>query len=215
MLAAEATAAALAEGRSGDELTAYPEAFRASWLFDELERARNFKPLMAKGLWKGSLLFGIDQQVFRGKAPWTLRLGADHAKLKPAAQCAPIDYPKPDGVLTFDRLSSVYLSNTNHEEDQPCHLTLKDPTVPIRINLAPEVDLPAALALLTQAHERGADPHNILADMLEQVHSLTRFAAIPALARDPALPENERVRGAALAAALSVPMLARAWQMLL
>ena len=135
MLAAEATAAALAEGRSGDELTAYPEAFRASWLFDELERARNFKPLMAKGLWKGSLLFGIDQQVFRGKAPWTLRLGADHAKLKPAAQCAPIDYPKPDGVLTFDRLSSVFLSNTNHEEDQPCHLRLKDDKVPVALNL--------------------------------------------------------------------------------
>jgi electron-transferring-flavoprotein dehydrogenase len=135
MLAAEATAAALAEGRSGDELTAYPEAFRASWLFDELQRARNFKPLMAKGLWMGSLLFGIDQQVFRGKAPWTLRLTADHAKLKPAAQYTPIDYPKPDGVLTFDRLSSVFLSNTNHEEDQPCHLRLKDEQAPVAHNL--------------------------------------------------------------------------------
>jgi len=135
MLAAEAVAAALAEGRQGDELTAYPEAFRNSWLFDELYRARNFKPLMAKGLWLGSLLFGIDQMLFRGKAPWTLHLTADHSKLKPAAQCTPIEYPKPDGVLTFDRLSSVFLSNTNHEEDQPCHLRLKDPAAPIAHNL--------------------------------------------------------------------------------
>ncbi len=136
MLAAEAAVAALATGRAGDELTAYPEMFRQSWLFDELHQARNFKPLMSKGLWLGSLLFGIDQQVFRGKAPWTLGLTADHGKLKPATQCTPIDYPKPDGTLTFDRLSSVFLSNTNHEEDQPCHLRLKDPAVAISLNLA-------------------------------------------------------------------------------
>jgi len=136
MLAAEAAVAALAAGRAGDELTAYPELFRQSWLFDELHQARNFKPLMSKGLWLGSLLFGIDQQVFRGKAPWTLGLAADHGKLKPAAQCPAIDYPKPDGVLTFDRLSSVFLSNTNHEEDQPCHLRLKDPAVALSLNLA-------------------------------------------------------------------------------
>ena len=135
MLAAEAVAAALAAGRSGDELTAYPESFRASWLFEELHRARNFKPLMAKGLRTGALLFGIDQMVFRGKAPWTLGLTADHQKLRPAAQCQPIDYPKPDGTLTFDRLSSVFLSNTNHEEDQPCHLRLKDAAAPISHNL--------------------------------------------------------------------------------
>jgi electron-transferring-flavoprotein dehydrogenase len=136
MLAAEAVAEALAANRSGDELTEYPRQFRKSWLFDELHRARNFKPLMNHGLWLGSLLFGIDQNLFRGKAPWTLRLTADHAKLKPAAQCAPIEYPKPDGELTFDRLSSVFLSNTNHEEDQPCHLRLKDAEAPIRDNLA-------------------------------------------------------------------------------
>ena len=136
MLAAEATAEALAAGRSGDELTAYPEKFRASWLFDELSRARNFKPLMNHGLWLGSVLFGIDQNLLRGKAPWTLRLTADHAKLKPAAQCEKIEYPKPDGTLTFDRLSSVFLSNTNHEEDQPCHLHLKDAQAPIAHNLA-------------------------------------------------------------------------------
>ncbi len=136
MLAADAVAEALASGRQGDELTAYPEAFRQSWLFDELHRARNFKPLMNRGLWLGSLLFGIDQNLFRGKAPWTLPLTADHVKLEPAARHTPIDYPKPDGTLTFDRLSSVFLSNTNHEEDQPCHLRLKDAAVPIAHNLA-------------------------------------------------------------------------------
>lgn len=136
MLAAEAAARALAAGRTGDELTDYPQGFRESWLYDELYRARNFKPWMSKGLWLGSIMFGIDQQIFRGKAPWTLRLTADHTKLRKAADCTPIDYPKPDGVITFDRLSSVFLSNTNHEENQPCHLTLKDAEVPIRVNLA-------------------------------------------------------------------------------
>ena len=137
MLAAEACFAALAAGRSGDELTAFPEAFRKSWLYDELYTARNFKPWMAKGLYVGSLMFGIDQMLFRGKAPWTLaHKSADHLKLRKAADCPPISYPKPDGVLTFDRLSSVFLSNTNHEEEQPCHLKLKDPAVPVAINLA-------------------------------------------------------------------------------
>ncbi|MCX7146874.1 MAG: electron transfer flavoprotein-ubiquinone oxidoreductase [Sulfuritalea sp.] len=136
MLAGEAAAAALAAGRANDALTAYPEAFRDSWLHEELHTARNFKPWMAKGLWTGSVMFGIDQVLLRGKAPWTLHNSADHLKLKPAAECKPIIYPKPDGVLTFDRLSSVFLSNTNHEEDQPCHLQLKDPGVPISTNLA-------------------------------------------------------------------------------
>jgi len=136
MLAAEALAEALGAGRSSDELTDYPRKFRGSWLYEELHRTRNFKPWMSKGLWLGSLMFGIDQQLFRGKAPWTLRLTADHLKLKPAANCQPIEYPKPDGVTTFDRLSSVFLSNTNHEENQPCHLRLKDESVPIRTNLA-------------------------------------------------------------------------------
>ncbi|MBA3904429.1 MAG: electron transfer flavoprotein-ubiquinone oxidoreductase, partial [Rhodocyclaceae bacterium] len=103
MLAAEAAARALAAGRTGDELTDYPQGFRESWLYDELYRARNFKPWMSKGLWLGSIMFGIDQQIFRGKAPWTLRLTADHTKLRKAADCTPIDYPKPDGVITFDR----------------------------------------------------------------------------------------------------------------
>ena len=136
-LAAEACFAALCEDRQRDVLAAYPESFRQSWLYDELHQARNFKPRMAKGLWLGSLMFGIDQLLLRGKAPWTLHHSApDHAKLKPAADCPKIDYPKPDGVITFDRLSSVFLSSTNHEEDQPCHLTLKDASVPIAVNLA-------------------------------------------------------------------------------
>jgi electron-transferring-flavoprotein dehydrogenase len=136
MLAAEAIAEALAAGRAGDELEAYAEKFRASWMFDELHRARNFKPWMSRGTYFGSLMVGIDQTVFRGRAPWTLHLHADHNQLKPAAVCEPIAYPKPDGVISFDRLSSVFLSNTNHEENQPCHLQLKDADVPIRTNLA-------------------------------------------------------------------------------
>jgi electron-transferring-flavoprotein dehydrogenase len=136
-LAAEACFDALLAGRSADELTAYPEAFRQSWLYEELYKARNFKPWMAKGLLLGGLMFGIDQILFRGKAPWTLHhQSADHAKLKKAADCQPIAYPKPDGVISFDRLSSVFISNTNHEEDEPCHLTLKDASVPIAVNLA-------------------------------------------------------------------------------
>src|SRR5690606_462752 len=100
-------------------------------------RARNFKPAMGKGLWMGTLLVGIDQVLFRGKAPFTLHTTKpDHAYLLPAAECQPIAYPKPDGKLSFDRLSSVFISNTNHEENQRIHLTLKDPSVPVAVNLA-------------------------------------------------------------------------------
>jgi electron-transferring-flavoprotein dehydrogenase len=137
MAAAEAAHAALQAGRGGDTLTAYPEALGTSWLFDELHRARNFKPWMAKGLYLGSLMFGIDQIVFRGKAPWTLRhTHADHETLRRKEEARPITYPKPDGKLTFDRLTSVSFSNTNHAEDQPVHLTLKDASVPVDVNLA-------------------------------------------------------------------------------
>jgi len=136
MLAAEAAFDALSAERERDELTAYPEAFENSWLHAELHKTRNFKPYMKKGLYLGSLLFGIDQKLFGGKVPWTLHNSADHTALKPAAECTPIEYPKPDGKLTFDRLSSVFLSNTNHEEEQPCHLQLKNTDVPITINLA-------------------------------------------------------------------------------
>ncbi|MFZ3320783.1 MAG: electron transfer flavoprotein-ubiquinone oxidoreductase [Usitatibacter sp.] len=136
MLLAEAAFEALSAGRQGDELKAYPAAFEKSWLHDELHRARNFKPFMAKGLYTGSLMVGIDQVVFGGKAPWTLtHKHADHEELEPKERFAPIEYPKPDGVLTFDRLSSVFVSNTNHEEDQPSHLRIKDPAIPVAVNL--------------------------------------------------------------------------------
>lgn len=137
MLAADAAFEALAADRSRDELTAYATLFEQSWLREELYVARNFKPWMSKGLAFGTLMVGIDQLLFRGKAPWTLgHKQADHECLKPAADCTPIIYPKPDGKLTFDRLSSVYISNTNHAENQPSHLTLKDTGIPVAVNLA-------------------------------------------------------------------------------
>ena len=136
-LAAEACYAAVASGHRHDELAAYPDAFRESWLYDELHKARNFKPWMSKGLYPGGLMFGVDQILFRGKAPWTLRHhGADHEKLKEAKDCGPLAYPAPDGVVSFDLPSSVYLSNISHEENQPNHLLLKDDSVPIEVNLA-------------------------------------------------------------------------------
>jgi electron-transferring-flavoprotein dehydrogenase len=135
MLAAEAAFTAVEGGRQQDKLDGYTSAFRASWLHEELHRGRNFKPMMAKGLVKGTLLVGIDQVLLRGKAPWTLaHRHSDHECIRPAAECEPIHYPKPDGKLTFDRLSSVFLSNTNHEENQPSHLRLKDPRTPTEIN---------------------------------------------------------------------------------
>jgi electron-transferring-flavoprotein dehydrogenase len=136
MLAAESAFTALQAGRGADELASYPEAFRASWLHDELHRARNFKPWMAKGLYAGTLMVGIDQVVFGGKAPWTLHhQHKDNETLVRKTEVSPIAYPKPDGALTFDRLSSVFLSGTNHEENQPAHLTLKDASVPVNVNL--------------------------------------------------------------------------------
>ncbi|MUI15679.1 NAD(P)-binding protein [Massilia dura] len=137
MLAAEALVDALASNRQHDELAAYPAAFENSWLHEELHVARNVKQYLNKGLVFGSIMTGIDQIVFRGKAPWTLHHShADHECLKPAANYRPIVYPKPDGKLTFDKLSSVFISNTNHAEDQPIHLTLKNPSVPVDVNLA-------------------------------------------------------------------------------
>ena len=137
MLAADAAVVALKAGRAHDELTEFPANFEKSWLREELHKARNFKPWMSKGLYTGTLMVGIDQVVFGGKAPWTLHhRHADHETLLPTSEATPIAYPKPDGVLSFDRLSSVFISNTNHEEDQPAHLTLKDAAVPVNINLA-------------------------------------------------------------------------------
>jgi electron-transferring-flavoprotein dehydrogenase len=133
LLAAEAACEALKGGRAGDELAAYPTAFQASWLYEELYRARNFKPWMSKGLYTGTLMVGIDQLLFRGKAPWTLHhRHADHETLKRKDEVRPIAYPKADGTLTFERLSSVFVSNTNHNEDQPIHLHLKDPALALR-----------------------------------------------------------------------------------
>ncbi len=137
MQAAEAAYDAIVAGRQHDELTAYPEAFEKSWLHTELNKDRNFKNWFKHGLTVATLMNGFEQFVLRGHIPWTLRRDKpDHAYLKPAAECKPIVYPKPDGKLTFDRLSSVFISNTNHEEQQPAHLTLRDASVPVNINLA-------------------------------------------------------------------------------
>ena len=137
MLAAESAFEAIKAERAGDELVSYPESFKHSWLYDELHKARNFKPWMSKGLYTGSLMFGIDQVLLRGHAPWTLHHHhADNETLSRKSEVQPIAYPKPDGVISFDRLSSVFISNTNHNEDQPCHLTLKDASVPVNVNLA-------------------------------------------------------------------------------
>jgi electron-transferring-flavoprotein dehydrogenase len=136
MLAAEAVLSALSENRSNDILTAYPSAFKKSWLYDELKQARNFKSWMSKGLYLGTLMVGIEQKLLGGNVPWTIRQRkADYEYLEPAKLHRIIDYPKPDGKITFDRLSSVFISNTNHEENQPSHLTLKDQDVPVAINL--------------------------------------------------------------------------------
>jgi electron-transferring-flavoprotein dehydrogenase len=136
MLAAEAAFEAVQAGHSADELSAYPEAFRRSWLFEELHKARNFKQWMSKGLYAGTAMVGVEQYLLGGRFPWKLHhRHADHERLRPAKEFRPIEYPKPDGKLTFDRLSSVYVSNTNHEENQPNHLTLKDASVPVKVNL--------------------------------------------------------------------------------
>jgi electron-transferring-flavoprotein dehydrogenase len=137
MLAAEAAFNAVGAGRSYDVLSDYPTSFKSSWLHDELYKARNFKAAMSKGLYTGTLLVGVEQVVFGGKAPWSLRVDhSDHESLRPASEFTPIVYPKPDGKISFDKLSSVFISNTNHEENQPIHLTLKNQDVPVNINLA-------------------------------------------------------------------------------
>ena len=136
MLAAQAAVTALSENRSADVLAAYPSAFKNSWLYNELNQARNFKPWMSKGLYLGTLMVGLEQKVLGGNMPWTIHVKhADHECLEPAAQHQAIDYPKPDGKISFDRLSSVFISNTNHAENQPIHLTLKDASVPVNLNL--------------------------------------------------------------------------------
>ena len=136
MLAAEAAFEAIEANRQQDELTAFTTRFEQSWLNEELNKSRNFKQWFKKGRTVGTLMTGVEQWLLRGNIPWTIhRQQPDHAMLKPADQCLKIEYPKPDGVLTFDRLSSVFISNTNHAENQPVHLTLKDANVPVTINL--------------------------------------------------------------------------------
>jgi electron-transferring-flavoprotein dehydrogenase len=143
-LAAESVYEALANGDEYTELTSFEDAVKDSWVHDELYRARNFGPSLHKfGIFFGAAFTYIDQNIFRGKLPFTWHnRHADHDSLQKASEAKPIDYPSPDGVISFDRLSSVYLSSTNHEEDQPPHLTLKDESIPIAFNL-PEYDEPA------------------------------------------------------------------------
>jgi electron-transferring-flavoprotein dehydrogenase len=141
MLGAEAAFAALGEGRQHDELRTYPEAFRTSWVHEDLYKVRNVKPGLKWGMWPGTLHGGLQMWLsdlgLGALVPWTLRHDkADHESLKPATECPVIAYPKYDGVLTFDKLSSVFISNTNHEEDQPSHLQLRDKSVPVNVNLA-------------------------------------------------------------------------------
>lgn len=144
LLAAEAVAAKLAEGAEGEEATNFEGIFKDSWLYKELYDVRNFVGVMHKfGTFIGAGYTFIDQNIFGGKLPFNFRdTTHDYAALKPAAECKKIAYPKPDGTITFDRLSSVFLSNTNHEEDQKCHLQLTDPNIPISQNL-PKYDEPA------------------------------------------------------------------------
>jgi len=141
MLCADALADALAAGRAHDELAAYPAAFERSWLNEELQSTRNFKLWFKKGPLVGKLMTGVEQWLLPKlgvkSPPWTLHgTRRDNETLRPAAECEAIAYPKPDGKLSFDRLSSVFISNTNHEENQPAHLTLKNADVPVGVNLA-------------------------------------------------------------------------------
>ena len=137
MVAAESVFSALKENRSHDLLENYPQDLKKSWLYKELTLARNFRPAFSKwGLWGGTLYTGLDLKLLQGRAPWTLHHhGKDSEQLKTAAESKPITYPKPDGVISFDLLSSVFISNTNHEEDQPVHLKLKDESIPVQVNL--------------------------------------------------------------------------------
>jgi electron-transferring-flavoprotein dehydrogenase len=136
-MAAEAAFEAIAAERKQDELTAYPAAFEASWLHEELNRARNFKQWFKKGRTVAIVMTGIEQKLLKGNVPWTIhRTKPDYACLQPASQCARIDYPKPDGKISFDKPSSVFISNTNHDENEPIHLKLKDDSVPVAVNLA-------------------------------------------------------------------------------
>ncbi len=163
MLAAEAVFDLLHdEQTSTTEPVSYAEKIEASWLWAELYKVRNIRPAFAKGLWAGMGYAALDTYLLRGKAPWTFHHHADHTSLKPAAEAPKIDYPKPDNEISFDRNSSVYLSGTNHEENQPVHLTLKDAAVPVDHNLAiydsPEQRYCPAGVYEIVRNEDGSDP---------------------------------------------------------
>jgi len=169
MLAAQAAFDAIGEGRAHDELLAYPKLYEKSWIYQDLKKVRNARPALEKfGLLGGTLYAGLDgwlQSLGLGfLLPWTFGHHEDHAVTGKAKQYRPINYPKPDGVISFDKLSSVFLSNTNHEEDQPVHLQLKEPDTAIRINLA-EYDspeqryCPAAVYEIVRPEEDGAEPY--------------------------------------------------------
>jgi electron-transferring-flavoprotein dehydrogenase len=134
MSAAEAAFGAL-RGNGDTGLDDYPRRIKQSWVWDELYRVRNIRPAFRWGLYPALVYAGLDTYALRGRAPWTLHHHADHSALSPAVDCRPIDYPRYDGQVSFDKMSSVYLSNTNHEENQPVHLQLKDPAVAIEVNL--------------------------------------------------------------------------------
>ncbi|MBK5103410.1 MAG: electron transfer flavoprotein-ubiquinone oxidoreductase [Burkholderiales bacterium] len=135
MTAAEAVYDALAQD-GVKEVFGYSQKVRDTWIWDELYRVRNIRPSFRWGFWGGLAYSALDTFIFQGKAPWTLRNHDDHSALKKAADCPKIDYPKPDGKISFDKLGSLFISNVNHEENQRCHLTLKDETVPVNVNLA-------------------------------------------------------------------------------
>ncbi|MEK9685248.1 MAG: electron transfer flavoprotein-ubiquinone oxidoreductase, partial [Rhodospirillaceae bacterium] len=138
MLAAEAVFSALSKDceDSSKMLFSYPDKLKKSWVWGELYRVRNIRPAFKWGLWFGLIYSAIDTYIFRGFAPWTFKHHADHTSLRLARQSKKIQYPKPDGKISFDKLSSVFISNTNHEEDQPCHLRLEDPSIAIKVNFA-------------------------------------------------------------------------------
>jgi len=136
MTAAETIFANLDRAKAGNELADYASNLQKTWVWDELYKVRNIRPGFRWGLWVGLANAALDTYILRGRAPWTLKHHKDHESLKQAKDCPEIAYPKPDGVVTFDNLSSVYLANTSHDENQPCHLCLTDPTIAIDVNLA-------------------------------------------------------------------------------
>lgn len=136
IVCAEQIFAALSLDSPPDVVESYPEALKASWLWQELRAVRNIRPSFHNGLWAGIAYSAVDTYVLRGRAPWTFKHKPDHAQLKPASECPRIEYPRPDGVISFDKLSSVFLSSTNHEEDQPIHLRLTNPEIAVATNLA-------------------------------------------------------------------------------